>query len=102
MALQVERTRELGDAHDPRPRPAAAVGPRLSSRRASWARWPACSRCPSGWLLAVILVDVINVRSFGWTMRLEADPWLFAQAFARQRGRGACWPRSTRCCGCSG
>ena len=37
---------------------------------------------PLGWLLAAILVHVINVRSFGWTMRLEADPWLFAQAFA--------------------
>ncbi|HSD28913.1 MAG TPA: FtsX-like permease family protein, partial [Vicinamibacteria bacterium] len=36
---------------------------------------------PLGWLLAFILVHVINVRSFGWTMRLEADPWLFAQAF---------------------
>ena len=31
-------------------------------------------------LLAAILVHVINVRSFGWTMRLEGDPWLFAQA----------------------
>ena len=37
---------------------------------------------PLGWLLAAILVNVINVRSFGWTMRLEADPWLFAQALA--------------------
>ena len=37
---------------------------------------------PLGWLLAVILVDVINVRSFGWTMRLELDPWLFAEALA--------------------
>jgi putative ABC transport system permease protein len=37
---------------------------------------------PLGWLLAAILVHVINVRSFGWTMHLEADPWLFAQAFA--------------------
>jgi putative ABC transport system permease protein len=35
---------------------------------------------PLGWLLAVILVDVINVRSFGWTMQLEIDPWLFIQA----------------------
>ena len=35
---------------------------------------------PLGWLLASILVHVINVRSFGWTMRLELDPWLFAQA----------------------
>jgi putative ABC transport system permease protein len=37
---------------------------------------------PLGWLLATILVHVINVRSFGWTMRMELDPWLFAQAFA--------------------
>jgi putative ABC transport system permease protein len=36
---------------------------------------------PLGGLLAAILVHVINVRSFGWTMRLETDPWLFAQAF---------------------
>jgi putative ABC transport system permease protein len=35
---------------------------------------------PLGALLAAILVYVINVRSFGWTMRLETDPWLFAQA----------------------
>jgi putative ABC transport system permease protein len=37
---------------------------------------------PLGWLLAVILVDVINVRSFGWTMQLEIDPWVFVQALA--------------------
>jgi putative ABC transport system permease protein len=35
---------------------------------------------PTGYLLAVILVDVINVRSFGWTMRLVAGPSVFAQA----------------------
>jgi putative ABC transport system permease protein len=35
---------------------------------------------PMGYLLAVILVDVINVRSFGWTMRLVASPSVFAQA----------------------
>ena len=29
---------------------------------------------PTGALLAAILVDVINVRSFGWTMRLELAP----------------------------
>jgi putative ABC transport system permease protein len=37
---------------------------------------------PTGFLLAVILVDVINVRSFGWTMRLSASPVVFAQAVA--------------------
>jgi putative ABC transport system permease protein len=35
---------------------------------------------PLGVSLAAILVHVINVRSFGWTMRLDIDPWLFAQA----------------------
>ena len=48
---------------------------------------------PLGWLLAVILVNVINVRSFGWTMRLEADPWLFVQALAVSVGHaGAARP----------
>jgi putative ABC transport system permease protein len=37
---------------------------------------------PLGWLLAALLVDVINVRSFGWTMRLEPNLQLFAEAFA--------------------
>jgi putative ABC transport system permease protein len=35
---------------------------------------------PTGLLLAAILVDVINVRSFGWTMRLVASPEIFVQA----------------------
>ena len=35
---------------------------------------------PTGLLLAVILTDVINVRSFGWTMRLVSSPSVFAQA----------------------
>ncbi len=48
---------------------------------------------PTGLLLAVILIDVINVRSFGWTMRLELSPLVLAQALARERagrpvGRG--------------
>src|SRR6185436_20008660 len=35
---------------------------------------------PTGFLLAAILVDVINVRSFGWTMRLVASPEVFVLA----------------------
>jgi putative ABC transport system permease protein len=35
---------------------------------------------PTGFLLAAILVDVINVRSFGWTMRLVASPEVFGEA----------------------
>ena len=37
---------------------------------------------PTGTLLAIVLVDVINVRSFGWTMRLSLEPSVYAQAMA--------------------
>jgi putative ABC transport system permease protein len=79
MALQVERTREMATLV------ALGLGDRqqwalglletgLMGTVAGLLAWPL------GWLLAFVLVHVINVRSFGWTMRLEADPWLFAQA----------------------
>jgi putative ABC transport system permease protein len=80
MALQVERTREL-----------ATLTTLGLGERQQWALGfletglmgtvAGLLALPLGWLLAFILVHVINVRSFGWTMRLEADPWLFAQAF---------------------
>jgi putative ABC transport system permease protein len=80
MALQVERTRELATL--------ATLG---LGERQQWTlafletglmgAVAGLLALPLGWLLAFILVHVINVRSFGWTMRLEADPWLFAQAF---------------------
>lgn len=81
MALQVERTRELATLQ--------TLG--LTGRRL-WAlalletglmgAAAGLLSLPLGWLLAVVLVDVINVRSFGWTMQLSPDPWLFAQALA--------------------
>jgi putative ABC transport system permease protein len=37
---------------------------------------------PIGLALALILIQVINVRSFGWTMPLQLPPEVFAQAFA--------------------
>jgi putative ABC transport system permease protein len=37
---------------------------------------------PIGLVLALILIYVINVRSFGWTMQLALSPQLFLQAFA--------------------
>jgi putative ABC transport system permease protein len=80
MALQVERTREL-----------ATLTTLGLGERQQWALGfletglmgtvAGLLALPLGWLLALILVNVINVRSFGWTMRLEADRWLFAQAF---------------------
>ncbi len=36
---------------------------------------------PVGWILAWILIHVINLRSFGWTMEMMLTPGLFLQAF---------------------
>lgn len=37
---------------------------------------------PTGLALALVLIFIINRRSFGWTMQLFADPAVFAQALA--------------------
>lgn len=35
---------------------------------------------PTGFVLALVLIYVINLRSFGWTIQLTLDPWVFVQA----------------------
>ena len=37
---------------------------------------------PLGYVLAWILIYVINVRSFGWTLQMQLQPAYFLQAFA--------------------
>jgi putative ABC transport system permease protein len=81
MALQVERTREHATL--------AAIGLSAPQQTALalletglMGAAAGLLSLPLGWVLAFVLVGVINVRSFGWTMRLDADPWLFAQALA--------------------
>jgi putative ABC transport system permease protein len=36
---------------------------------------------PTGYLLALILVYIINRRSFGWTLQMQNSPGPFIQAF---------------------
>jgi putative ABC transport system permease protein len=36
---------------------------------------------PTGYVLALILIYIINLRSFGWTLEMLLDPWVFGQAF---------------------
>jgi len=36
--------------------------------------------CACGWLLALLLVHVINRQFFGWTIRLDLDPLVFVRA----------------------
>jgi putative ABC transport system permease protein len=38
--------------------------------------------CACGTVLALLLVHVIHRQFFGWTIRLELDPWVYARTFA--------------------
>lgn len=80
MSLQLERGRELGTLR--------ATG---MTRPQMWAltlietglmgATAGLLAMPVGYALAWILVYVINVRSFGWTLRMELEPGYFLQAF---------------------
>ena len=35
---------------------------------------------PTGFVLSLVLIYVINLRSFGWTIQMTLDPWVFMQA----------------------
>ncbi|MEP7357939.1 MAG: FtsX-like permease family protein, partial [Anaerolineales bacterium] len=37
---------------------------------------------PTGFILSLVLIYVINLRSFGWTIQMTLDPWVFVQAVA--------------------
>lgn len=81
MALQLERTRELGTLR--------ATG---MSLREMWGLTMLESglmggmagllSLPTGLALALILVYIINLRSFGWTLQFQVQPRLFVEAFA--------------------
>jgi putative ABC transport system permease protein len=73
MALQVERTRELATLQVLGLTPGQLWGLTLLETGLMGAAAGLLS-LPTGALLALILVDVINVRSFGWTMRLTLEP----------------------------
>jgi putative ABC transport system permease protein len=79
MALQTERTRELATLLALGLTPARLWG--LSLLETGFMGLAAgLLSLPTGALLAAILVEVINVRSFGWTMRLELAPPIFVEA----------------------
>jgi putative ABC transport system permease protein len=81
LALQVERTRELATLL------ALGLLPRqlwgLTLLETGLVGLAAgLLALPTGLLLAAILVEIINVRSFGWTMQLLLQPEVLAQALA--------------------
>ena len=79
MALQIERARELATL--------LALG--LTTRQLWQLTFletglmglaAGILSLPTGYVLALVLVYVINLRSFGWTIQMTLDPWVFAQA----------------------
>jgi putative ABC transport system permease protein len=81
LALQVERTRELGTLRALGLLPGQLFGLALLETGLIGLAAGLLSLL-TGLLLAVILIQVINVRSFGWTMQLHLDPQVLAQALA--------------------
>jgi putative ABC transport system permease protein len=81
LAFQVERTRELATLQVLGLTPGQLWGLTLLETGFMGAAAGLLS-LPTGTLLALILVDVINVRSFGWTMRLTLEPAIFVEALA--------------------
>jgi len=79
MALQIERTRELATMQ--------AVGLtenqlwRLTFLETGLMGATAgLLSMPTGFILALVLIYVINLRSFGWTIQMEMDASIFVQA----------------------
>jgi len=81
LALQVERTRELGTLVALGLLPRQLWGLALLETGLVGLAAGLLS-LPLGLALAVILIDVINVRSFGWTMSLQLPAWVLLQALA--------------------
>ena len=79
MALQIERSRELATLQ--------ALGLtagqlwRLTMTETGLMGLTAgLLSLPTGFVLALVLIYVINLRSFGWTIQMTLDPWVFVQA----------------------
>jgi putative ABC transport system permease protein len=79
LSLQLERGRELGVL-----RAVGLTAPQLRAltlmETGLMGAVAGLLALPTGLILAMVLIFIINRRSFGWTMQLEADPWVFVQA----------------------
>ena len=80
LALQLEKAREMGILR--------ALGLTIAEMR-RLTLWETgllgvsagVLALPTGYILAWILIFIINQRSFGWTLQMHVDPAPFAQAF---------------------
>ena len=79
MALQLERKRELAmlRAQGMTRREVAQM---VFAQTGLMGLWAGALALPLGLALAAVLVYVVNVRSFGWTLAFTVDPWILVQA----------------------
>jgi putative ABC transport system permease protein len=80
LALQMEKAREIGILR------ALGLTPAELGRLTFWETGllgtsAGLLALPTGYILAWILIFIINQRSFGWTLQMHAEPAPFAQAF---------------------
>ena len=79
MALQLDRQRELGVLRALGLTP-AQLWSVVSSQTAVLGLIAGLLAAPLGWIMALIMVRVINLRSFGWTIELNVEPGPFVAA----------------------
>lgn len=79
MALQLERSRELGVLRANGVTP-GQVWQLVTSQTGLMGLAAGLLSLPVGLALAAIMIFVINRRSFGWTIRMEVDPSILVEA----------------------
>lgn len=78
-ALQLERAREIGVLRATGLTPGQVWG-LVAAETGIMGLISGLLALPFGWLIAVVMVQVINRRSFGWTMELSPEPAALAAA----------------------
>ncbi|MDD5460403.1 MAG: ABC transporter permease [Methylococcales bacterium] len=81
MALQFERTRQLGilRAIGITPRQLTAL---IVSETGLMGLVAGLFAIPAGYFVAYVLIFIVYQRSFGWTMAFYSDPWVIVQGLA--------------------
>lgn len=81
MALQLERARELGVLRATGLTRGQLWG-LVSAQTGLMGFAAGLLALPLGWVMAAVMVHVVNKRSFGWTLQMRLPPVTFAQAVA--------------------
>jgi putative ABC transport system permease protein len=79
MALQFERGRELGVLRANGLTP-GQVWKLVTTQTGIMGLVAGALAVPAGLILAVVMIFVVNKRSFGWTLQLSVGPWILLQA----------------------